>query len=183
MKILTFDLEIEKPVSSAPGGWEAARNGECGISVICVSDSETGYYFYDKNDLDEAVDHLNSGDLLVSWNGIAFDAQVIFGCTGRYLMSAHYDLLAETYKSLKERRKGYKLDQVARATLGIGKRGNGEFATALVAKKRWGRLFTYCAGDVHCTRALYNHVVDLGWLKGGDNFEVFLEKPPVMEFA
>lgn len=183
-RILCWDLEIEKPVSDNPMGWEAARRGDLGISALVISDSETNrFHIYDKHDLDEAVDHLNSADILCGFNTHDFDANVVYGVTGRYLTVQHYDILAEIYKALKEKRKGYKLEQVAQATLGHGKSGNGEFATALVAKKRWGRLFDYCLNDVHLCRELYNHIVDWGWIKGADGIDVFLEKPGVLEYA
>lgn len=178
-KILTFDLEIAKPISAA-GGWDAARRGDCGISVLCIKDSETGrFYLFDEHTMDAAVDMLNSADLLVSFNGIDFDANVIFGVTGRYLTVPHYDILKEIWSALKCRKKGYKLDEVAQATIGMGKSGHGEFATTLAAQNRYAELHDYCIGDVHITAHLFDHIIDSGFIKGADGLELFLEKPLV----
>ena len=182
-KILTFDLEIETPVN---GDWEAARTGGCGISVLVVKDSETGlYHIFDKRTLDAGIDLLNSADLLVSYNGISFDAPVIFGVSGRYLTAAHYDILDHIWSALHGRAKGYKLDEVARATIGMGKSSNGEYATTLVKQKRWAELHSYCLADVHLTAHLFDHIMDSGFVKGTNGIELFLEKPilGVAEYA
>ena len=160
------------------GGWEAAKQGDCGISALVISDSETGrYHLYDKHTLDDAVDHLNNADLLVGWNTYDFDSRVVFGVTGRYITVPQYDMLMEVWNELGTRKKGYKLDEVAKATIGHGKSGSGEFATTLVRKKRWGQLFNYCLTDVFLVQRLFNHVLDTGWLKGADGQEAHLNEP------
>ena len=177
-RILCWDLEISEPVSDKLGGWEAAKRGDCGISALVISDSETGrYHIYDRHTLDEAVDHLNSADLLVGYNTVDFDSRVIFGVTGRYITVPQYDILLEIWNELHDRKKGYKLDQVAKATLGYGKSGNGEFATTLVKKKRWGDLFDYCLADVHLVQQLFDHIVDFGFIKGADGEKLHLNQP------
>ena len=184
MRTLCWDLEIHDTVSNTAGGWDTARQGGCGISALVISDSETGrYHIYDKNDLEEAVDHLNSADLLVGFNTINFDSAVVFGVTGRYITVPQYDILDEIWKATGKRVKGFKLDEVAQATLNMGKNGHGEFATSLVKKKRWGRLFDYCCNDVALVQHLYNHIIDTGWIKGASGEELHLEKPISREFA
>lgn len=184
MKILCWDLEIHDAISDKLGGWDAARRGDCGISALVISDSDTHrYHIYDKHMLDEAVDHLNSADLLVGYNTIGFDSEVVFGVTGRYITVPQYDILAEVWKSTGKRFKGFKLDDVAGATLNLHKNSDGEFATVLVRKKHWGKLFDYCLNDVHLVRELFNHIQDLGWVKGADGEQVHLEKPLTKEYA
>lgn len=182
MKTLIWDLEIRDPVEDK--GWEAARNGQCGISCIVIWDSDSGrYHLYDEHRLEEAVDHLNSADLLVGYNTLNFDSNVVFGVTGRFLTVPQYDILSKIWDALAHRKKGYKLDEVATATLNMGKSGNGEFATALYAQKRFGELFDYCLNDVFLTKELYNHIVDLGWIKGADGQELHIEQSGYKEYA
>jgi DEAD/DEAH box helicase domain-containing protein len=183
-KIICWDLEIETPVHDNPLGWEAARSGGCGISCLVASDSDSGrFHLYDKHDLDEAVDHLNSADLLVGFNTIDFDSSVIFGVTGRYITVPQYDILKEIYSAIGKRVKGFKLEEVGQHTLAIGKSGNGEFATTLVKRQHFGKLFDYCLNDVHLVKVLYNHIMDFGWIRGANDEEVHLEKPLIEEYA
>lgn len=177
-RIVCWDLEIEKPVDDFLDGWEAARRGDCGISALVLSDSETGrFHIYDKHTLDEALDHLNSADLLVGWNTINFDSHVLSGVTNRYITVRQYDMLQEAWHGVGFRQKGWKLGQVAERTLKLAKNGHGEFATALVARGAWGRLFDYCLNDVHLVRQLWNHVVDVGWLPDPEGNEIHLSLP------
>lgn len=183
-KLICWDLEILNPISDTLGGWDAARRGDCGISALVLSDSETGrFHIYDQHTLDDAVDHLNSADLLIGYNSINFDSEVIFGVTGRYITAPQYDILDEIWKALESRKKGYKLDDVAHATIGRAKNSNGQFATALAQKQHWGRLFDYCLNDVHLTRGIFNHIQDMGWIKGADGQELYLEQPTIKDYA
>lgn len=185
-RICCWDLEIHDPITNN-GGWEAAKRGECGISALVISDSETGrFHIYGKDTLDEAVDHLNAADLCVGFNTQDFDELVLYGVTGRYIQSARYDILQEIWRALPMREKGWKLDQVAEHTLGLNKNSNGEFATSLVAQGRWSELFDYCLNDVHLTRQIYNHIVDMGELKGGTGKTpktLAIPAPPFQEYA
>lgn len=183
-KILCWDLEILKPVSSAAGGWEAARRGDCGISALVISDSQTErFHIYDQHDLDAAVDHLDEADLLVGFNTKSFDTEVVYGCTGRMPRAVQYDILDEIWRALPIRTKGWKLDQVAERTLKLGKSGNGEFATALAAKGHWGKLFDYCLNDVHLTKMLFNHIIDMGHVIGPNEEKLILTPPRYEEYA
>lgn len=184
MKILVWDLEIEKPVGEIEGGWDAVRQGAAGISALVIYDSETGrYHIYDKHDLLAAVDHLNTADLAVGFNSIAFDSEVVFGVTGEYIRCPQYDILHEIWKALPSRQTGFKLDDVAMRTIGAGKNSNGEFATALVKAGRWGRLFDYCLNDVHLTKELFNFIVQQGYVKAPDGSELYLQEPFPKEAA
>lgn len=184
MKILVWDLEIEKPVSEVEGGWDEVRRGGAGISALVIYDSETGrYHIYDKHDLLEAVDHLNTADVAVGFNSISFDSEVLAGVTGEYITVPQYDILHEIWRALPTRQTGYKLDDVAMRTIGAGKNSNGEFATALVKANRWGRLFDYCLNDVHLTKELYNYVVEHGFVKAPDGSELYLDEPHGKEKA
>lgn len=185
MRILTWDLELRKPVDSLMGGWEAARAGEAGISALIIKDTETGrYHIYDDKRLDQAVDHLNEGELLVGFNSSDFDQGVLTGITGRQLTTPHYDILAEIWKSLGgHRQKGYKLDDVCQRTIKRGKSGAGRYATTLASLGLWGELFDYCLGDVHITAELFNHIVDHGWVAGPNDEKLDLAAPPTEEHA
>ena len=182
-RVLTWDLEIRHPVHQV-GGWHSVRNGEAGVSILVIKDTETGRpHFYDDHNLDAALAHLNSADLLIGYNSIDFDTSVVQSITGECIIAPQYDILASIWSALPSRHKGYKLTEVAERTLGRGKSGNGAFATTLVAEGRWADLVDYCANDVYLTAALYNHVIDKGWVLTPDGSELWLPEPPLKEHA
>lgn len=182
-RILTWDLEIRHPVHEV-GGWHAVRAGEAGVSILVIKDTETGRpHFYDDHNLDAALAHLNAGDLLVGFNTIDFDTAVVQSITGECITTPQYDILAAIWAASRGRPKGYKLDQVASRTLGVGKSGDGTFATTLVSRGRWADLVDYCANDVFLTAKLYNHIVEKGWVQSPDNGELWLPEPPSKEHA
>lgn len=182
MKLLFWDIELAESVEKH-GGWAAALRGECGISVIAIYDSETGrYYLYDEKNLDEAVEHLNTADILIGFNTVKFDTVVTQAVTGRYLTVQQFDLLQAIYDALGHRTKGWKLDEVCQRTLGMGKTDSGDFATVLSQDKQYGKLFTYCMHDVALCVDLWNHLVDGNPLKDPADNDLFLTLP-TEEFA
>lgn len=179
-KIGTFDLEIATPIPEHDGkpDWEWARKGKCGLSILVIWDSETSRpHFYDRHNLARAVIHLNACDLIVSWNGIGFDVPVIEALTDMKVRTDHYDILDHIWRSLGHRQKGYKLGEVAARTIGMGKTGDGESAPKLVAQGRFAELTDYCVNDVHLTRELFNHVVDVGGVMSTEGDLLTLEIP------
>lgn len=182
-RIVTWDIEIRHPVHEV-GGWQAVREGAAGVSVLAIKDTHTGrYHFYDDTCLDDALDHLNSADLVVGFNSIGFDAEIVKALTGSEITAPHYDILAEVWKSFGKRPKGYSLDEIAQRTINLGKNSDGAFATTLVARGHWGKLFDYCTNDVHVTSRLFNHIVDNGWILSPDREEVWLDPPSIREHA
>ena len=177
MKLIFWDLELLKPLESN-GGWAGAKSGACGISVVCLYDSETRrYYLSDQTQLDEAVEHLNSADILVGFNTIDFDTVVIQNVTGRFLTVQQYDFLQAIWDELGFRQKGWKLEQVSERTLGLHKAASGKFATQMAQDGEWGRLFTYCLWDVMLLVDLWNHLSDDKPLIGPTDDELFLTLP------
>jgi RNase H-like protein len=156
-----FDLEIALPVEECPNGWAGARRGECGLSALVIWDNKTDrYHLYDSGSLEKAVEHLNSADMIVSWNGKDFDIPIIEALSHSKLSSRHIDMLDLVWHALGQKVKGYKLGEVVHRTLGLEKTGAGEGAPKLMAQERWGELFDYCVNDVHITRKLWEHICD-----------------------
>lgn len=176
MKVCVFDIEIETPVEDVEGGWAAARTGACGCSALCIYDSETlRYHVYDKHTLMSGIDHLNSADLIVSFNGKNFDVPCLEGITGFAINDSHYDILDEIWRKLGQKRfKGWGLGKIAFRTLGLAKTDTGEHAPKLFEQGRFGELFDYCINDVHLTRMLYNQIVSDGYVvdPNGNEFRV-----------
>jgi len=159
MSIITWDLEIAQPVEEVPGGWDEVRKGGAGISAVCLYDTASErYHTYDEFDLDACVDHLNSADILVGFNSLGFDTPVLETLTGATLETEQYDILAEVWRALSTRQKGYKLKDICER-LNIGtKVRTGDSAPNLYRDGRFGKLFDYCINDVHLTRKLANWI-------------------------
>lgn len=159
LRTCVFDLEIASPVEECPNGWAGARRGECGVSALVIWDTSTGrYHIYDASTLESALEHLNSADRIVTWNGKDFDVPIVESLTGLKVTARHIDLLEMVWKALGQKQKGYKLGAVAYRTLGLTKNGEGASAPSLVKQDRFAELFDYCLCDVHLTRMLWEHV-------------------------
>ena len=164
--VIVYDTEIKTDPTQHPGGFEAAKRGECGISCVVLYDNEDGrFHTYDEHDLEECMAHMNTADVLVSFNGLEFDTPLLQSVTGEDIWPQQYDILHEIWKALGTRVKGYKLGDVC-GRLGLGaKIADGHRATELYAEGRFGKLFNYCINDVHITRMLarfiqkYGHVL------------------------
>lgn len=189
--IVTLDLELGRAVSEA-GGWAAAKAGLGGMAC-CVTmidypaeesqDTalETGHegrvYLWDEHNAEELGGILQSADVVVTYNGKAFDLSVLQGVLGQQLhLARHYDVLSEIWTALGRMEKGWTLDDAGIRNLGRGKTGDGTHAPELAAQGRWAELFQYCLEDVRLTRDLFRGILKDGGLLGPD--DVFLHIPP-----
>ena len=169
-----FDLETQA-LSTDPGpdgrpiGWSLERRHLMGISWGCIWTSDQQMHHYDWLDLERMAAKIESLDLLVSFNGVGFDAPLLAGCLGREIpWPPHCDLMLPIHDAL-----GYRvsLDDMATANLGITKTGYGGHAPQLWRDGKYGALAAYCARDVELTRDLYMLALR-GWLLAPDGRRV-----------
>lgn len=174
MGYVTFDLEIKEDVDGRIRSWADARAGRCGVSVLCLYDSDLDQYlFFDDHNLGEGVDYLRNADVLIGFNSKEFDLPCIEGYVGEPLGDIpHVDLLQQVWSALGRRQKGYKLDDICRRTLGVGKAGSGVFATTLWAEGRVAELYTYCLFDVALTTRLVDFILKNGYIIDVDGHEL-----------
>lgn len=187
-RIVVWDLELAESPSETNGGWKAAIQGELGISSIALYDTATErYHVYmpsiciednvvsiaDINPLWDAVDHLESADILVGWNSTDFDRRVIEGYLGVQLAAPDYDVL-KVIQAKVGKQKGWRLGMTAERTIGEAKSNTGDHAPELFKKGRIGELLDYNIQDVHLTRKLANHIFDHGHLVGPDGRHIAL---------
>lgn len=180
MRVCVFDIEIAKSIEEVEGGWAAARMGECGCSALVIYDSDSlRYHIYDEKTLKQGVDHLNAADLIVSFNGKAFDVPCLEAISGFAINENHYDILDEIWQALGNKRfKGWGLGKVSFRTLGLAKTDTGEHAPELARQGRWGELFDYCLNDVHLTRMLFNIILAEGSVVDPDGNPLVMRRPP-----
>jgi uncharacterized protein YprB with RNaseH-like and TPR domain len=182
LKIITFDMEIAIPVEELIGGWSDARVGAAGVSCVCLHDTDTDrYHVYDEFTIEKCIDHLNSADLLVSFNGKGFDVPALEGTTGLEIFADHYDILDQVWQALGKRQKGWKLGEIAPRTIKLEKSSTGEHAPVLYRQQRFGELVDYCINDVHITKKLFDHILMVGSVIDPNGGELLIDHPDVDE--
>lgn len=179
MHTVVFDLEIATPIEELPGGWNDARQGEAGVACVCLWDSNTErFHVYDSHSIEKCIEHLNSAELIVSFNGRNFDVPALEGFSGLEIYAEHYDILDEIWKAAGKKVKGYRLGEVAPRTIGLGKDDLGAGAPILYRQGRHGELIDYCINDVHITKELFEFIREHGYVISPDpDTALFLEQP------
>ncbi len=154
-KEVVFDIETKNTFQDV-GAYNPAL---LQVSVV-------GAYFYEtdtfetflEEDLPKFWSLLERSDRIIGYNSDGFD----FPCLQSYYPGdvkrfPSLDLLAEIQKSLGFR---IKLDDVAQATLGMGKSGHGLQAVEFWKKGEMQKLKDYCLQDVKVTRDVYEHALE-----------------------
>lgn len=167
MRIVFFDLETRKWASDLDPedeqhGWELLRRGRGGVSALAVYDtSDNWLYLYDDHTIRQAARHLETADLVVGYCSEKFDIPVVEGLLGRALrLRDRYDIYVEmartnAFRGIVGTKGDFTLDAVAKRNLGRGKIDHGGNARELARRGQWGKLFNYCADDVHLTHDLF----------------------------
>src|SRR5437867_1424372 len=119
--LVYFDLETKKSADEV-GGWH--QISRMGMSVaVTYSTSRAGYHIYAENQVDDLIRELQRADLIVGFNHLRFDFEVLHGYTAldlRHLPTL--DLLIDLQSRLQHR---LSLDAIAAATFGVQKTGEG----------------------------------------------------------
>lgn len=162
--VVYFDLETARSADEV-GGWNNIR----GMGMACGVCFDTGdgqYHVYDEKDVPALVDHLKRADLIVGFNHIRFDYEVLAAYTQAPLRDlANFDILDDITRILGHR---LKLDSLVKATLGTAKTADGMQSLRWVKEGRLDLVREYCKKDVEVTRDLFLH--------GALNGEVFFER-------
>ena len=167
-EIVYFDLETQRTANDA-GGWD--RKHEMGMSVGVTYSTRTGEYsIYTEKSVDALIDQLVRADLVVGYNVISFDYEVLMGYT--VLDLSHrcrtLDLMCDIETKLGHR---LGLDAVATATLQVGKSGDGLDAIRWWREGRLMDIAEYCCFDVKCTRLVHEYGVSKKQLFYNDRFQ------------
>src|SRR5215216_3468751 len=110
--IVYFDLETQKSAEEV-GGWDKIREMRMSIGVT-YSTARQGYRIYGEKQVDDLLTELQRADLIVGFNNLRFDYEVLHYYTILDLRQLPtLDLLAELRKTLAHR---LSLDAVAHAT-------------------------------------------------------------------
>jgi DEAD/DEAH box helicase domain-containing protein len=162
MDIVYFDLETQRTANDV-GGWD--KKHEMGMSVgVTYSTKDERYEIFGESQADALIKRLQRADLVVGYNVIRFDYEVLMGYTILSLPEAlvTLDLLVEIEKSAGHR---LKLDDVAMGTLGVGKTAEGLEAIRWWREGKMLEIAKYCCFDVKVTRMVHEY--------GAQNKEIF----------
>jgi DEAD/DEAH box helicase domain-containing protein len=152
--IVYFDLETQRTANDA-GGW--ARKGDMRMSIGVIFSTATGRYeVFGEAQVNRLVERLRRADLVVGFNVLNFDYQVLMGYTILDLVAElrTADLMADMEKRLGHR---LGLDAIAHATLGIQKTAVGLDAIRWWREGRILEIAEYCCFDVKVTRLVHEH--------------------------
>ena len=149
--IVFFDLETQRSADEV-GGWDNKR--EMGMSLgVTYSTARGGYEIYDESRVDDLIRELQRADLVVGFNQVGFDYEVLHAYTVFDLTQLpSLDLLVVLTETLKHR---LKLDSTAEATFGVSKTAEGLQAIEWFREGKMLEIAKYCCFDVKLTRMVY----------------------------
>ena len=166
MDIVYFDLETQRTANDV-GGWD--KKHEMGMSLgVTYSSRDNCYEIFGEDRAEHLVKRLQRADLVVGFNHIRFDYDVLMAYTILDLREnlVSLDLLQEVERIAGHR---LKLEDIAQATLGVGKTADGLDAIRWWREGKVLEIAKYCCFDVKVTRLVHEY--------GAANKKIFFIKP------
>jgi hypothetical protein len=151
--IVYFDLETQKSADEV-GGW--GNISKMGMSVgVTFSTAGGEYKIYGEKQVDDLIKDLQRADLIVGFNNLRFDYEVLHGYTSFDLSQLPtLDMLVELQTTLNHR---LSLDSIATATFGVEKTAEGLQAIRWFKDGRLAEIAEYCCYDVKITKLVHEY--------------------------
>lgn len=151
--LVYFDLETQKSAEDV-GGWNNIRDMKMSVGVT-YSTQRGGYKIYGEKDVHALIEELLKADLVIGFNHIRFDYEVLHGYSVMDLRQApSLDLLVELQKAINHR---LSLDSIASSTLGVEKTAEGLQAIEWFRQGKLLEIAEYCCYDVKITRMVHEY--------------------------
>jgi len=164
--IIYFDLETQRSADEV-GGWDKIHRMGMSIAVT-YSTTRGNYKIYGEKQVDELILELRRADLVVGFNHLRFDYEVLHGYTVLDLRQLPtLDMLVELQNKLQHR---LSLDSIATATFGVEKTAEGMEAIHWFRQGRLMEIAEYCCYDVKITRLVHEYGVQHRQLHYHDRF-------------
>lgn len=164
--IVYFDLETQKSADEV-GGWANIRDMRMSVGVT-YSTLRGDYRIYGERDVNDLLTELQRADLVVGFNHLRFDFEVLHYYTILDLRQLpSLDMLVDLQKALQHR---LALDDVAVATLGVEKTAEGLQAIRWFRENKLLEIAEYCCFDVKITRMVHEFGSEHGRLHFKDRF-------------
>ena len=174
--IVYFDLETRRTANDV-GGWDKKR--DMGMSIGVTYSTATGEYsIYREETVDGLVDQLRRADLVVGYNILHFDYEVLMGYTVLDLPSqlSTLDLILDVEKACGRK---LKLESLAQGTLNAGKSAEGLDAIKWWRQGKLMEIAEYCCFDVKVTKLVHEYGVQHGEIfyhdRGGNKQSMKIE--------
>jgi len=153
--IVYFDLETQKSAEEV-GGW--GNIAKMGMSVGVTCSSATGEYkIYGEKQVNDLITDLQRADLVVGFNNLRFDYEVLHGYTTLDLTQLPtLDMLVVLNETLGHR---LSLDSIATATFGVEKTAEGLQAIQWFKEGKLAEIAEYCCYDVKITKLVHEYGV------------------------
>jgi hypothetical protein len=153
--IVYFDLETQKSADEV-GGWN--NISRMGMSIGVTFSIATGEYkIYHEKAINDLIRDLQRADLVVGFNNLRFDYEVLHGYTSFDLSQLPtLDLMVDLQNKLNHR---LSLDSIATATFGVEKTAEGLQAIRWFKDGRLLEIAEYCCYDVKLTKLVHEHGV------------------------
>jgi hypothetical protein len=151
--IVYFDLETQRSADEV-GGWD--KISRMGMSIGVIFHAGRGeYVIFGENHIEELLSCLQRADLVVGFNILRFDYEVLHGYTALDLRQLPtLDLMVDLQNKLQHR---LSLDAIASATFGLEKTAHGMQALDWFKAGRLLDIAEYCCYDVKLTRLVHEH--------------------------
>ena len=151
--IVYFDLETQKSAEEV-GGWDKIRDMRMSLGVT-YSTVRGGYRVYAEREVNELLKELQRADLVVGFNHLRFDYEVLHGYTVMDLSQLPtLDMLVVLKEKLGHR---LGLDSIAEATFGLNKTSEGLQALEWFKQGKMAEIAEYCCFDVKITKLVYEY--------------------------
>jgi DEAD/DEAH box helicase domain-containing protein len=151
--LVYFDLETQRSADEV-GGWDKIHR--MGMSVgVTFSTARGEYRIYGERQVNELLTDLQRADLVVGFNILRFDYEVLHGYTPFDLHQLPtLDMMVELANTLQHR---LSLDAIATATFGVEKTAEGLQAIQWFKEGRLLEIAEYCCYDVKLTRMVHEY--------------------------
>ena len=173
-KIVFFDLETQRTFDEVGGRQNLSKLG-LAVAVTYDSSSEE-YHAYTEDQASELVKELSGAGLVVGFNLLSFDYEVLQPYTDYPLQTLPtVDMLRDIHQALGFR---LPLQALAEATLGVGKSADGLQSVRWFRAGELEKVIEYCQRDVEITMKLYEYGRQRGhvlyWDRQGRMRKVFV---------
>ena len=151
--IVYFDLETQKSADEV-GGWDKIRDMRMSLGVT-YSTARGGYRIYAERQVDDLLRELQRADLVVGFNHLRFDYEVLHGYTPFDLTQLPtLDMMVDLRERLGHR---LALDSIAAATFGLNKTSEGLQALVWFKEGKMAEIAEYCCFDVKLTKLVHEY--------------------------